>query len=333
MPRNIVRHLLIWFSVLVLLSLLGAAGYMWLEGWSFPDSLYMVVITLTTVGYREIGEMGHPAQFWTMGLAISGIGMIGGSIGLIVEEILSDVTIEKRKARAMTKTIEQSRDHFIVCGYGRVGSLVARELFEEGHAVVVVDIRPESLAKAQEEGFPIVPGDGTSDDVLQQAGIERARGLICSMDSDTNNVYVTLSARALNPKLIIVGRAGVEGVSRKLLQAGADRVVSPYAIAGRRIAAMAIRPEVMDFFDAALSHGDLSFSIEEIEVSPGGRLEGQRVGSLRADGIFTLAIIPQGGRYQANPYDDRLVCAGEKLIVSGSAETIRTFSESGRPAH
>ena len=227
----------------------------------------------------------------------------------------------------MARAVAELRDHFIVCGYGRVGSMVARELVEGGQAVVVVDIRPESLEVAVAHGHLVVAGDGTSDSVLTEAGVGRARGLVTAIDSDANNVYVTLSARALNPGLFIVGRASAPGAEAKVLQAGANRVVSPYTMAGQRIAELALRPRVVEFIDAALSQGELAFSMEEVEVGAGGPLDQRTVGALRADGIFTLAIVRGPGAYDPNPPDERVLAVGETLIVSGSAEILRQLRE------
>ncbi|MDX5398165.1 MAG: NAD-binding protein, partial [Actinomycetes bacterium] len=229
--------------------------------------------------------------------------------------------------RRMQRSVDALSDHFIVCGYGRVGSMVARQLVADGHLVVVIDIRPESLEAASADGLRIVAGDGTSDAVLVQAGVARARGLVSSIDSDANNVYVTLSARAMNPGLFIVARASAEGADLKLLQAGADRVVSPYSMAGRRIAELAVRPRVVEFIDAAMSRGELAFTMEEVEVRPGGRLEGRSIGELRAEGVFTLAVVQEEGGYQANPPDGRVLAVGEHVIVSGAAGVLRALEE------
>ncbi len=310
----------------LLTALVGTIGYVVLEGWNLSDALYMAVITLTTVGYREVNEMDAAGRVWTMLLAVAGVGIIFGTVGVVAEAVLADAASGRRERRYMHSQIEELRDHFIVCGYGRVGSMVARELVRDGFAVVVIDVRPESLVTAAEDGLLTVTGDGTSDAVLIQAGVTRARGLVTSIDSDANNVYVTLSARALNPDLFIVARAGAEGADLKLLQAGANRVVSPYTMAGRRIAELALRPRVVEFIDAAMSRGHLAFTMEEVEVRPGGPLDGQSVGALRARGVFTLAVVDEPGTYQANPSDDRVLAAGEHLIVTGAASQLRELS-------
>jgi voltage-gated potassium channel len=172
-----------------------------------------------------------------------------------------------------------------------------------------------------------VMGDATTDAVLREAGVERARGLITTIDSDANNVYVTLSARSLNPNLFVVARANQDGAEAKLAQAGADRVVSPYTRAGRQIAELAVRPRVADFIDFALSHGEPAFSIEAVEVRAGGPLDGQSVESLRERGIFSLAIVRGDRDYEPNPAPERVLQAGENLIASGSADILRTLRE------
>nr|NLI49129.1 potassium channel protein [Propionibacterium sp.] len=320
-----VRNVLVWGLVVVAATLTGTAGYMILEGWEFFDALYMTVITLATVGFREVHPMDRAGEIWTMLMSVSAVALIFGTVGVAAESIIAEVSSGKREVRRMEKRVNALRGHFIVCGYGRVGSLVARELRDDGREVVVLDVDPASLTRAVEDGFLVVPGDGTSDAVLVKAGVERARGLVAVIDSDANNVYVVISARSLNPDLFIIGRASTAAVMRKVLQAGADRTISPYEMAGRRAVQLALKPAVVDFIDAALSRGDLSFAMEEIEVD--SLIAGQTVGDLRARGVFTLAIRHDPGHYVPNPGDDRVLEAGETLIVSGAAAAIRALNE------
>jgi voltage-gated potassium channel len=288
----------------------------------------MTVITMTTVGFREVRELvDWPERLWTMLLSISGVGIIYGSIGIVAEAVLAEVSSGRREARRMADILESLAGHAILCGYDRVGSTVARELVHAGHRLVVIDILPESLERARADGHLVVEGDATLDATLVRAGIPRARGLVATIDSDALNVYVTLSARALNAGLFIVARANAEGSEAKRAQAGANRVVSPYTMAGRRIAELAVRPRVADFIDAALSHGELRFSMEELEVAEGGPLAGRTVGELTADGVFTLAIVRGEGDYDANPPPDRVLVAGESLVVSGSTERLTALRE------
>jgi voltage-gated potassium channel len=321
------RHIRTWVVAVVAAVVIGTAGYMAFEGWPFGDAVYMTVITMTTVGYREVRELDGSGRLWTMLVSVAGVAIIFGSIGIVAESILSEAASGRREKRRMADAVGGLRDHFILCGYGRVGMTVARELRHAGIPMVVIDTNPESVAVAAADGFLVVEGDATSDAILDQARIEVARGLITTVDSDANNVYVTLSARARNPRLLIVARANQEGAEGKLLQAGADRVVSPYTRAGRQIAELATRPRVADFIDYALSHGELAFTIEEVEVAAGGPLEGRTVGALAEDGIHALAIVHGPKDYEPNPRPDRALRAGDSLIVSGTAETLRVLRE------
>jgi len=321
-------HVRLWLGVVLATAIVGTLGYALVFGWPASDAIYMTVITLTTVGFREVHELtGFPERLWTMLLSVAGVGIIFGSIGLVAEAVVAETASGRREARRMANAVAEIRDHFILCGYGRVGSTVARELGHTDQKLVVVDIGADSLERAARDGHFVVQGDATDDATLRLAGVDRARGLVTAVDSDANNVYVTLSARALNPELFIVGRANAEGSDSKLLQAGADRVVSPYTMAGRRIAQLAIQPRVADFLDAALSHGDLRFTMEEVEIRADAGLAGQRVDDLRSRGIFVMAIVSDDGELVANPADDRVLRSGESLIVSGSTEAVLGLRE------
>jgi voltage-gated potassium channel len=299
--------------------------YMVLARWSLSDGLYMTVITLTTVGFREVRPLDEVGRAVTMAAALAGAALIFGGVGIMAETLVADLTSGGRERRRMQRQIDQVHDHFIVCGYGRVGSTTARELRQAGRDVVVLDVYPESVERARADGYLVVEGDATDDAILLQAGIGRARGLLASIDSDANNVYVVLSARTLNPALFIVGRAAVPSAEAKLAHAGADRIVSPYTMAGRRIAELATRPAVVDFIDAALSPAQLTFSIEQHRVAPGSTFDGRTVGELADQGIFTLAVVRGPGEYDAHPAGDRRLHAGEELILSALTDTLRAF--------
>jgi voltage-gated potassium channel len=322
------RWVLIWLGIILVVVATGTAGYVLLFGWSVGDGLYMTVITLTTVGYKEVRELDALGRIWTMLFSLAGVGIIFGTVGLVAETFVAEAVSGKREQRRMTESVARLRDHFILCGFGRVGGTVARELQHSGIPVVVIDSNADSLGEAAQDGYLVVHGDATDDEILVAAGVTHARGLITTVDTDAQNVYVTLSARALNPKLFIVARANDENSDAKLRHAGADRVVSPYTRAGRQIAELATRPRVADFIDFALSHGQLSFSIEEVEVAEGGPLAGQTVADLAEDGIHALAIVTKGpGQFDTSPAMDRVLQAGDQLIVSGTAEVLRALRE------
>jgi voltage-gated potassium channel len=303
-----------------------------IEGWSFLDALYMTVISVTTVGFREVRELDASGRIWTMIMSGTGVVLVFGTVGLVTEYLILEATSGRSLKRRMEKAVGALSGHYVLCGYGRVGSTVARELVHEGTPFVVIDVNPASLERARADGHLVVEGDATDDTTLRAAGIERARGLISTIDSDAQNVYVILSARAINRSLLVVGRASTPSAEEKLALAGADRIVSPYTMAGRRLAELAIRPRVVDFLDAALSHGELSFSLEELHVTPDGGLDGVTVAGLRERGLFVLAILTDDGLYAANPGDDRRLAVGETIIASGSADAFRAAHDHDGPA-
>jgi len=321
-----------WVAIVALAIAIGTAGYMVIEGWGFLDALYMTVISVTTVGFKEVRELDASGRIWTMIMSGTGVILVFGTVGIVTEYLILEATSGRSRTRRMEQAVAALSGHFVLCGYGRVGSTVARELVHEATPFVVIDTNADSLERARADGHLVVEGDATDDATLRRAGIERARGLISTIDSDAQNVYVILSARAINRALLVVGRASTPSAEEKLALAGASRIVSPYTMAGRRLAELAIRPRVVDFLDAALSHGELSFSLEELHVTLDGGLNGTTVAGLRERGLFVLAILTDDGRYAANPADDRLLAVGETIIASGSAEAFRSAHDQDGPA-
>ena len=322
------RLAVFWVVIVLAVIAVGTAGYMLTDGWSFGDSLYMTVITLTTVGFREVHDQDAVGRVWTMVMSVAGVAIIFGTVGVAAEAVIAEAVSGRREKRRMAQAVAALERHFILCGYGRVGRTAARELEHAGTRFVVIDINQASVEVAERDGQLVVSGDATNDAVLETAGIRRARGLVTTMDTDANNVYVVLSARALNPDLFIVARANSEDAEAKLRQAGADRVVSPYSRAGRQIAELATRPRVADFIDFALSHGQVSFSIEELEVAEDG-LAGQTVADLMSRGIHPLAVAHGPQEFETTPPPGRVLVAGDQLIVSGTAEVLRNLRGAG----
>jgi len=328
-PSRIVRWVLIWIGVVLGIAGVGAAGYVVLFGWSLSDAIYMTLITLTTEGFKEVRDLDDGGRAWTLLVALAGVGIIFGTVGFVAETFVAEALSGRRERRRMADRVAALKDHIILCGYGRVGSTVARELEHAGMPVVVIDSFAGSTDLAAREGHLIVEGDATRNDILIAAGVMRAKALITTVDTDATNVYVTLSARSLNPKLFIVARANEDDSESKLRQAGADRAVSPYTRAGRQIAELATRPRVADFIDFALSHGQLSFTIEELDIVAEGPLAGQTVADLTGRGIHVMAIVSHGPRqFETNPPMDRALEPGEQLIVSGTADVLRQLRES-----
>ena len=249
---NPLRRLIPPAIALLVVITIGVAGFIYIEGWSFVESIYMVVITLSTVGFNEVRELSSVGRLLTVFIIVLGVGTVAYTVGQLIELMVEGQIIGFRRRVRMEKDISTLSDHYIICGFGRVGHQVAEELKAEKIPFVVIDSKAKTADELTQVGIPHIIGDVTSDENLEKAGIKSAKGLIACADSDTANVFVTLSARSLNPKLHIIARASETESERKLKKAGADRVISPYLIAGRRMAATALRPIASDFLDTIM---------------------------------------------------------------------------------
>jgi len=316
------------FAVALLagVTLAGTLGYMIIEGWDAWDAFYMSVITVTTVGYREVHDLSFAGQVWTVLLLFSGVGA-----ALYVFTLLATIVVEgglpkrlqKRRQARMLTTI---KDHFIVCGYGRIGSIIAGQLRQQNVTFVIVERDPVRMQAAMMDGLLAVQADASHEDVLKRVGIETAKCLIAAVGTDAENVYTVLSARVLRPDLFIVGRAEGEDATRKLLRAGADRVVSPYQIGAVQMAQTAIRPAVVDFMTLATSSDNLELAMEEITVARQSSLVEKSLldANLRQRfGIIVVAIQREDGRMDFNPEPDTAIRAGDKLVVLGRPHSLR----------
>lgn len=305
-----------------------------LEGWGFLDALYMTMITISTVGYGEVRDLGTAGRLWSIALIITGASVLVYATGSFVELVMEGTIRGYFARRRMEDTIGKLNGHYILCGYGRVGRQVAREFASEGVDFVVIDQQPSEVERCVEEGYLALLGNASDDAMLEAAGVERARGLVAAVDSDADNLFVIFSARRMNPDLRIVARANSEESALKLKQAGADRSLSPYAVEGRRLAAFAIQPEIVDFLDVvAHSKRGLKFSLEEIEV-PAGPPPGapRTVKAAEQAGAKILAVIDEDGDLDTtlSPRDE--IPPGITLIVLGTGEQISSlerFIESG----
>ncbi|HYK97780.1 MAG TPA: potassium channel protein [Candidatus Acidoferrales bacterium] len=298
----------------------GTLGYTLIEGWSPFDAFYMTLTTISTVGFGEIHQLSTAGRVFTSTLILGGTGAILYTFGVFAETVAEGRFGEYRRQRRMRRDIDQLRDHFIVCGYGRVGTQVVREFEDNGVAYVVVDNNPEPLARLRREDRSYIEGDAASEDVLHKAGITRAKGLLAVVDSDERVVYITLAARALNPKLYITARAGQPESARRLELAGANRVVSPYGMAGRLMAQHAIRPAVVDVIET-MQHAGSDVGIEEILVSEECRVRGRTLrdaGLLEKGQARLLAIRRRDGTLHVNPDDDLRIEGGDLVIAMGS---------------
>jgi voltage-gated potassium channel len=289
----------------------GVAGYIALEGWSFLDALYMTVMTLTTVGYREVRPLDTSGRVFTITLIVLGVGLALATITLFAGLIAEGATFQRSRRRRMQRRIDDMDEHFIICAYGRVGRAVARELTRLETPFVVVDPKEELRERMEGDGVAFIVDDPTLEPVLHAAGVGRAAGLVCAVDSDATNVYITLMARSLNPDLMIVARASEPGSEARLERAGANRVVSPFVTSGRHMALMALRPEVVDPLEAG-SLGERSLAVEERRIEPGSALVSR---SVAAAGAPVLAIRRANGHVVPNPAPSETLAGGDVVLL------------------
>jgi voltage-gated potassium channel len=297
----------------------GTAGYMLVERWNVFDSFYMTVITISTVGYEEVHPLDQAGRLFSTTLIVGGVGTMLYAFGLFAEALASGYFFAYRRQRRLDSRVKALKDHFIVCGYGRIGTQVVRDFGEGRTPYVVVETNLEALARLEREQRLYVEGDAADEEVLRAAGIERAKGLISAVDSDERAVYITLSARALNPRLYIMSRAGRPESVRRLELAGANRVVSPYLMAGRLMAQLALRPAVLNVI--GLHHGASEIGVEEIVVPEGGALVGKELretGLLDAGRARLLALRRSDGTLHVNLEDELAIRAGDLLVALGS---------------
>jgi voltage-gated potassium channel len=313
----------------------GTLGYLIL-GLGTIDALYMTVTAISTVGFREVGdpdEIDDAYRAFTIVLIFFGVGTALYTFGVTLETLLESRLSDTYRRRRMDREIDKMSGHVIVCGYGRLGRTIAERLHvSEATQVVAIDRDPGRLSATDHHH---VVGDGTDDDVLRAAGIERASTLIAATDSDADNLYITLSARSLRPDLFIVARAKLESAEPKLLQAGANRVVNPQLIGGERIAALCLQPNVAEFLDVVVHEEGIEFRLAEISVAPGSSIAGRSLRDAHVrdrTGALVLAIRLQGGPFQTNPPPETLVTGGALLIAIGTGEqlaALATLAETG----
>lgn len=314
------------YSIGLLLGVLvvGTVGYSSIEGWGLFDAFYMTVITMTTIGYREVHDLSLYGRVFNVIFIFLSVGAVlytfNNAARLIVEGELKDI-FGRRKLQAK---IQKLSGHYIICGYGRMGKIICKELIGEGSKFVVVEKNPVT----DDNGYPILIGDATLDETLKAAGIDKAAGLISVLSTDAENLFVVLSARGLNPNLFIVARAVLEDSEQKLMRAGASRVVSPYHIGGLRIAHTIIKPAVVDFIEFTTNSGNIDLQMEEIKVASGSQLVGRSIsesGIGRDLGVIVVSIKDKQGSMKLSPNYRTVIHEGDTLIVLGEKSKVATL--------
>ncbi|MBD0389263.1 MAG: potassium channel protein [Nostoc sp. C3-bin3] len=311
--------------------LIGTLWYWLVEGWSWEDAAYMTVITLATVGYSETHPLGSRGRLFTIALILLGVINIGYIVNRFTEAIIQGYFQEGIRLQQQRRLMESLSEHYIICGFSRTGRQIAKEFQAEGVAFVVIDSEIESVQRAQTEGYTAFQGDATLDDTLLKVGVERATCIVAALPSDAENLYIVLSAKTLNTGIRAIARASTEEALQKLRRGGADEVISPYITGGKRMAAAALRPQVLDFVDGILTGADRQLYMEEFLLDPsfcpfvGQTLQKARLRS--QSGALVLAIRRLDGTLIGGPTGDTVLMPGDRLIGMGTAEQLRSLNQ------
>ncbi len=328
---RIQKELLAGAIALGCVFLIGTLWYRLIEGWSWVDAAYMTVITLATVGYGETRPLDASGRLFTIGLIFMGVVTIGYIVNRFTEAVIQGYFQEGIRLRQQRRLMESLSGHYIICGFGRTGRQIASEFQAEGVSFVIVDVDSASIESARQLGYTAILGDATLDETLINLRIERAVCLVAALTSDAENLYTVLSVKTLNPQIRAIARASTQEALKKLQRAGADAVVSPYITGGKRMAAAALRPQVMDFVDGILTGADRELYLEEVRLEPavcpcvGQTLREARLRS--QTGALILAIRRADGTLIGGPTADTQLMPGDLLICMGTAEQLRQLNQ------
>jgi voltage-gated potassium channel len=292
------------------------AGYVLIEHWSVTDALYMTLLVLSTVGFREVRPLDAGGRAFTATLIVAGVVLVLVLVTVVATWVTEEQMWASRRRKRMQKRLDAMSDHFIICAYGRVGRAVARDFEAEDVPFVVIDPKEELEERMLEDGVAYLTEDPSVEHVLERAGIARARGLVCAVDSDATNVYITLMARSLNPHVLIVARASEPGSDVRLQTAGADRVVSPFVSSGRHMAMMSLRPEIVDAVAFTSRARNRPMRVEELLIEEGSELSGKNVGVARGSAT-ALALRNSEGTVTTSPVDGLILKPGDLLLTLG----------------
>jgi voltage-gated potassium channel len=324
------RRMTVLAVLSILLTAFGTAGYMIVQDYSFIEALYMTIITLSTVGFTEVHPLDNNGRIFTMILIVMGVSFVAFSLAYFSQILLDGNLLEAYRRRRLKKKLDQLENHYIVCGYGEMGEIIVEELRKQEIPVAVIELQEHAVSRLKEKELPHLTGDATDEDNLIAAGIRRAKGLVSLVNKDSENVFIVLTARDLNKELHILARASSPGTDNRLLKAGADRVVAPYAIGALRIAQIILRPTVSDFLELALAREGLELSMEEVRIPEDSKLAGIELIDSGVRGNYDLIIVAikrADGKMIFNPVPQQILNAGDTLVVIGAVENLSRFGQ------
>jgi voltage-gated potassium channel len=301
-------------------------GYVVIEGWDVFDAFYMAITTVTTVGYGEIHPLSRAGRIFNSGVIIFGVATVLYTFSFLMSRLVEGDLQARWTRRLRERMLDNLTHHFIICGFGRIGQIVAREFSRQDEPFVVIERDAERMQAAIDMGYLAVEADASSEEVLKRVGISRARGFIAAVSTDADNVFAILTARLLRPDLFIIGRAETEDAKAKLIRAGADRVLSPYQIGGLQLAQTALRPAVVDFVQLATSSDNLDLNMEQVQIGKGAPLAGRTIieANLRQRfGVVVVGIQRTNGGMEFNPPPESVMGVGDYLVVLGQAKNLR----------
>jgi voltage-gated potassium channel len=324
------REIFVAGFALAFVVLIGTVGYSLLEGMSFLDGLYMTFITLTTIGFQEVNPLSDGGKLFTIAISIFGIGIVA-FMATRTAQVL--VRYQRLQQRFMTRKIRRLEDHYVICGYGRLGRRIVADLADAGLDFVVIERDEERVAVIEEAGWLVIEGDAEDEDVLRDAGVERAKGLILTLPEDSGNVFVALTAKELRPGIFTLARTNQHKNRRKLLRAGVDKVISPYEIGADRMAQVILRPHVDEFMEKVLHVGALDLRMEEVRIEKGSLLDGKTLAESdfrkRFNAVVVAFLNEDTGEWRFNPSPTVPMEQGDILIVLGDAEMIERLRVEG----
>jgi len=322
------REMLLAGLALLLLFGIGSMGYTLLEGWTLADGIYMTFITLSTIGFQEVHQLSDTGRFFTLGLGITGIGLLSFVVARSAQFLIASDRLHERR---VMKRINELSGHYIICGYGRVGERLAEDLHREGRPVVIVDVSDDVISTVIEDEHLYVKGNAEEEETLRTAGIERARGLVLTLPEDSSNVFVALTAREMNPDLFILARTVDQDNRSKLLNAGADKVIAPAEVGADRMAQVVLRPHADEFMEHVLHTSALSRQIDEVQVHEHAPLAGKTLAESNFRQQFEAIVIgiidADTGAMTFNPSPSERIDAGDILIVLGETDVIDALRE------